>query len=151
MLNQCNFIGNLGKDPEIRAMQNGDEVANFSIACTERWKNKQGEKKEKTEWVNVVVWGPLVQVVKNYLNKGSKVYISGKMATRKWQDQSGNDRYSTEVVLQGFGSNLVMLDSKSDKAPQEKDYSQSDFAKTAQANEGKLFAPAAELDDDIMF
>jgi single-strand DNA-binding protein len=113
MLNQCQFIGNLGADPEIRSMNNGDKVANMRIACTEKWKDKNsGERREKTEWVSIAVFGPLVNVVENYLKKGSKVFVSGKFSTRKWQDQSGNDRYSTEIVLQGFGGTLVMLDSK---------------------------------------
>lgn len=111
MLNRCEFIGNLGKDPEIRSMQNGDKVANFSIACSEKWKDKNsGETKERTTWVPIVVWGALAGVVERFLHKGSKVYVAGKFTVRKWQDQSGNDRYSTEVVLQGFDAKLVMLD-----------------------------------------
>lgn len=113
-LNQVSVIGNLGRDPEIKIMSNGDKVANMSIAVSEKWKDKNtGEKKEKTEWVPVTIWGPLVNVVENYLKKGSKVFVQGKFQTRKWQDQSGADRYSTEVVLQGFGGTLVMLDSAS--------------------------------------
>ena len=115
MLNQCNFIGNLGADPEIRTMSNGSEVANFSIGCTEKWKEKAtGEKKEKTEWIRISVFGNLVGVVKSYLKKGSKVYVSGKFKTRKWTDKDGQDRYSTEIVLQGFSGKLLMLDGKSE-------------------------------------
>lgn len=111
MLNHCSFIGNLGKDPEIRTLQNGDKVANFSIACTEKWKDKNsGEQKERTTWVPVVVWGALAGVVERFLHKGSKVYVSGKFSVRKWQDQSGADRWSTDIVLQGFDAKLVMLD-----------------------------------------
>lgn len=111
MLNQCQFIGNLGKDPEIRSMQNGDKVANFSIACSEKWKDKNsGETKERTTWVPVVVWGALAGVVERFVRKGSKVYVSGKFSVRKWQDKDGQDRYSTEIVLQGFDAKLVMLD-----------------------------------------
>lgn len=110
-LNSCSFIGNLGKDPEIRTVQSGEKVANFSIACSEQWKDKTtGEKKEATEWVNVVVWGALAGVVEAYLRKGSKVFINGKMKTRKWTDKEGKDRWSTEIVLQGFDSKLIMLD-----------------------------------------
>lgn len=110
-LNQCSFIGNLGKDPEIKSMQSGDKVANFSVACSETWKDKAtGEKKERTDWIPVVVWGPLAGVVERFLRKGSKVFVQGKFKTRKWQDQSGNDRYSTEIVLQGPGCVLTMLD-----------------------------------------
>lgn len=113
MLNQCQFIGNLGNDVESRTFQNGNRVCNFRIAVTEKWK-KDGEQREATEWISVAVFSEgLICVCEQYLKKGSKVFISGKMKTRKYQDQSGNDRYSTEVVLQGFDSKLVMLGDKS--------------------------------------
>lgn len=114
MLNQCNFIGNLGADPEVRTFQNGNKVCNLRLAVSETWKDKNtGERKEKTEWVSVAIFSEgLARVAEQYLRKGSKVYISGKFTTRKWQDQSGNDRYSTEIVLQGFDAKLVMLDGK---------------------------------------
>ena len=109
MLNQCQFIGNLGTEVETRTFQNGNKVANFRMAVTERWK-KDGEQKESTEWISVAVFSEgLIGICEQYLKKGSKVFISGKMKTRKYQDQSGNDRYSTEIVLQGFDSKLVML------------------------------------------
>ena len=113
-LNKVMLIGNLGADPEIKSFQNGGKVANLRIATSESWKDKNtGEKKEKTEWHSVAVFNEgLVGVIERYLKKGSKVYIEGKLQTRKWQDQSGNDRYSTEVVLQGIGGSLVMLDGK---------------------------------------
>lgn len=111
-LNQCNFIGNLGADPEVRSFQNGGKVANLRLAVTERW-TKDGEKKERTEWVSVAVFGDgLAGVCERFLRKGSKVFVSGKLATRKWQDKDGNDRFSTEVVLQGPGAILTMLDGK---------------------------------------
>jgi len=114
-LNTCTFIGNLGADPEIRAFPNGDKVANLRLAVTEKWKDKtSGERKERTEWVQVAVFGPLAGVCEQYLRKGSKVFISGKLATRKWQDKNGNDRYSTEIVLQGPQAILLMLDGKQD-------------------------------------
>lgn len=114
MLNRCEFIGNLGRDPEIRATQTGDKVANLSLAVSETWKDKNtGERKERTTWVPVVIWGPLASVAERYLRKGSKVYIAGRFSVRKWQDQSGNDRYATEIVLQGFGASLIMLDGPS--------------------------------------
>lgn len=118
-VNKVILLGNLGKDPEIRTTSNGKEIASFSIATGESWKDKAtGERKEKTEWHNVVVFSDgLVAVVKNYLRKGSKVYVEGALQTRKWQDQSGQDRYSTEIVLQGFGATLVMLDAKSETTP----------------------------------
>lgn len=115
MLNQMTMIGNLGADPEIKSTRSGDRVANLRVALTERWKDRNGERKERTEWVSVVIWSEgLVNVVENYLRKGSKVYIQGKLQTRKWQDKDGNDRYTTEVVLQGFDAKLVMLDGKKD-------------------------------------
>jgi len=112
-LNQCSFIGNLGADPEIRTLGNGGKVANLRLAVSESWKDKAtGERKEKTEWVSIVIFGDgLAGVAERFLRKGSKVFVQGKLATRKWQDQSGADRYSTEVVLQGPGAVLTMLDS----------------------------------------
>jgi single-strand DNA-binding protein len=111
VLNQCTFIGNLGADPEVKSTQSGSRVANFRLAVTEKWKTSNGEQRERTEWVSVVVWAEgLVGVVERYLRKGKKVYVQGKMQTRKWQAQDGSDRYSTEIVLQGFDAKLVMLD-----------------------------------------
>ena len=110
-VNKVIILGNLGADPEIRTFGNGGKVANLRIATSERWRDKNtGENREKTEWHSVAIFSEgLVRVVEQYLKKGSSVYIEGKLQTRKWQDQSGNDRYSTEVVLQGFDSKLVML------------------------------------------
>ncbi|OUS05320.1 single-stranded DNA-binding protein [Rhodobacterales bacterium 52_120_T64] len=110
-VNKVIILGNLGADPEIRTFGNGGKVANLRIATSERWRDKNtGENREKTEWHTVAIFSEgLVRVVEQYLKKGSSVYIEGKLQTRKWQDQSGNDRYSTEVVLQGFDSKLVML------------------------------------------
>lgn len=118
-LNQVQLIGNLGNDPEIRHLQDGTPVANFSLATTEKWTDKNtGEKKEQTEWHRIVVWGDgLINVIQQYLRKGSKVFIQGQNKTRKWQDQNGNDKYITEVVLQRFGSTLVMLGGTSSDAP----------------------------------
>jgi single-strand DNA-binding protein len=111
-LNKVMLIGNLGADPEIRSFSNGSKVANLRIATSESWKDKAtGERKEKTEWHTVAIFSDgLVSVCERYLKKGSKVFIEGKLATRKWQDQNGNDRYSTEVVIQGMGGTLAMLD-----------------------------------------
>jgi single-strand DNA-binding protein len=104
------LIGNVGQDPETRTFQDGGKVANFSIATSEKWKDKQtGEKKERTEWHRVAVFGPLTGVVENWVKKGSKVFVEGEIRTRKWQDQSGQDRYSTEIVLQGPGATLKLL------------------------------------------
>ncbi len=119
-VNKVILIGNLGADPEVRSFQNGGKVCNIRIATSETWKDKNtGERREKTEWHTVAIFNEgLVRVAEQYLRKGSKVYIEGALQTRKWQDQSGNDRYSTEVVLQGFGSTLTMLDSRNEGGSQ---------------------------------
>lgn len=113
-VNKVILIGNLGRDPEVRSFQNGGKVCNLRIATSETWKDRNtGERRERTEWHSVAIFNEgLVRVAEQYLRKGSKVYIEGQLQTRKWQDQSGNDRYSTEVVLQGFGSTLTMLDGR---------------------------------------
>ena len=112
-LNKVMLIGNLGADPEIRSFQNGGRVANLRIATSETWKDRNtGERQERTEWHTVAIFSEgLVNVCENYLKKGSKVFVEGQLQTRKWQDQSGNDRYSTEVVLRGYNGTLTMLDS----------------------------------------
>ena len=111
-LNKVMLIGNLGADPEIRSFQNGGKVANLRIATTESWKDRNtGERQERTEWHTVAIFSEgLVGVVERYLRKGSKVFVEGQLQTRKWQDQSGNDRYSTEVVIRGMNGGLTMLD-----------------------------------------
>jgi single-strand DNA-binding protein len=113
-VNKVILIGNLGRDPEVRSFQNGGKVCNLRIATSENWKDKNtGERREKTEWHTVAIFNEgLVRIAEQYLKKGSKVYIEGQLQTRKWQDQSGADRYSTEVVLQGFGGTLTMLDGR---------------------------------------
>ena len=110
-VNKVILLGNLGADPEIRSFHNGGKVANLRIATSQTWKDKQsGEKREKTEWHTVAVFAEgLVGIVEKYLSKGSKVYIEGALETRKWQDQSGNDRYSTEIVLRPYAGELVLL------------------------------------------
>jgi single-strand DNA-binding protein len=114
-VNKVILVGNLGKDPEIRRTQDGRPIANLSIATSETWRDKAtGERKEKTEWHRVVIFSePLCKVVEQYLKKGAKVYIEGALQTRKYTDQSGVEKYSTEVVLQGFNSTLTMLDGRS--------------------------------------
>lgn len=113
-INKVILVGALGRDPEIRHTQDGTKIAQLSIATSESWKDKQtGERKQKTEWHRVVIFNDnLSQVAENYLRKGSKVYVEGQLQTRKWTDQSGNDKYSTEVVLSRFRGELVLLDSK---------------------------------------
>jgi single-strand DNA-binding protein len=114
-VNKVTLLGNLGADPEIRRTQSGNASASFSLATSESWRDRNsGEKKEKTDWHNIVIWNEgLVKVAEQYLRKGSKVYLEGKLQTRKWQHQDGSDRYSTEVVLQ-FDAKLVMLDGRPD-------------------------------------
>jgi single-strand DNA-binding protein len=114
-VNKVILVGNLGKDPEIRRTQDGRPIANLSIATSESWRDKAtGERKEKTEWHRAVIFSePLCKIVEQYLKKGAKVYIEGALQTRKWTDQSGVEKYSTEVVLQGFNSTLTMLDGRS--------------------------------------
>ncbi len=115
-VNKVILIGNLGADPEVRTFQNGGKVCNIRIATSENWKDKNtGERREKTEWHTVAIFQEgLVRIAEQYLKKGSKVYIEGKLQTRKWQDQSGQDRYSTEVVLNGYDGTLTMLDGRND-------------------------------------
>jgi single-strand DNA-binding protein len=116
MLNEVKLIGSLGADPEVRSFQNGGKVCNLRVATSESWKDKNsGERKERTEWHSVAIHSDgLVSVAERFLRKGSKVFLTGQLRTRKWQDQSGNDRYSTEVVLQGFDAKLILLDGKRD-------------------------------------
>lgn len=112
-LNKVMLIGNLGADPEVRSFQNGGKVCNLRIATSETWKDRDGQRQERTEWHNVAIFSEgLVNVCENYLRKGSKVFIEGQLQTRKWQDQNGQDRYTTEVVLRGFNGTLTMLDGR---------------------------------------
>lgn len=141
-LNKVTLIGNLGKDPEIRSTSDGREIASFSIATSESWKDKvTGEKKEKTEWHRIVIFKEgLVGVVKNYVKKGSKLYIEGQLQTRKWVDSSGQEKYTTEIVLQGFNASLILLDSKGS----------SSTAYDTSSNNVPNF-DNSELDDEIPF
>lgn len=110
-VNKVILVGNLGADPEIKSFQNGGRIANLRIATSESWKDRAtGEKKERTEWHSVVVWGALAGIAEKYLAKGKRVYVEGPQRTRKWQDQSGADRWSTEVVLSGFSARLDVID-----------------------------------------
>jgi single-strand DNA-binding protein len=152
-INKVILVGNLGAEPEVRALQNGSEVCNLRIATSESWKDKAtGERKEKTEWHRVVIFNEaLVRVAKSYLHKGSKIYVEGQLQTRKWTNKDGQEQYSTEVVLQGFGGNLTMLDSKGagsgasgSEYNQDAGYSNSPAPQRARVAE-------AELDDEIPF
>ena len=155
-VNKAILLGNVGKDPDIRSTQNGNKLAAFSIATSKRWKDKNTqEQKEKTSWHNVVVFGDgLVDIVEKYVKKGSKLYIEGEISTRKWQDQSGQDRYTTEVVLQWYNSNLTLLDSRSNSNQLESkqdvqnidDNNLSDIS-----NDTPDSKSSDDLDDDIPF
>lgn len=152
-INKVILIGNLGRDPEVRSTQDGREIANLAIATSESWKDKNtGERKEKTEWHRVSIFNEgLVNITKNYLKKGSKVYIEGSLQTRKWTDQSGQEKYTTEVVLQGYNGSLTMLDGKS--AGGESDgggYGGGSSYSSPSANTQKAAAPEL-VDDEIPF
>lgn len=140
-VNKVVLVGNLGRDPEVRSLQNGGKVANLSVATSEQWKDKQtGERRERTEWSRVVIWNQgLVGVAERYLQKGAKVYLEGQLETRKWQDQSGNDRYTTEVVLRPYKSELHVLAGGRQTAA------------GAPAAAAPAPAPADNFDDDIPF
>jgi len=159
-VNKVILVGNLGKDPEIRRTQDGRPIANLSVATSETWRDKAtGERKEKTEWHRVVIFSePLCKIVEQYLKKGAKVYIEGALQTRKWTDQAGVEKYSTEVVLQGFNSTLTMLDGRSGGGGGSfgSDDSSGDFG-GGQATSAPRRAVAAgggrnnDMDDDIPF
>lgn len=153
MLNRCEFIGNLGNDPEVRNLPSGGKVVNLSIAVTEKWRDRNsGEQKERTEWVRCVIFAEgLAKVAEQYLRKGSKVYIAGQMQTRKWQDQSGQDKYSTEIVLQNFGGQMVLLDSAGSSGGQrEPAYAGAGEDAVYGKSGGPAFSPGG-MDDDFPF
>lgn len=151
-MNRVTLVGNVGKDPESKSFSNGGKVVNLSIATAETWKDKQtGEKKEKTEWHNVSVFQDgLTGIVEQYVRKGSRVLIEGKLQTRKWQDQSGNDRYSTEVVLQGPDARIILLDGKpaGDNA---RGSTREQSTQREAPDKGNTGAFADDLDDDVPF
>jgi single-strand DNA-binding protein len=149
-LNKVQLIGHLGGDPDIRRTQDGRPIANFSIATSESWRDKAtGERKEKTEWHRVVIFSEgLAKVAEQYLKKGSKVYVEGALQTRKWTDQQGIERYSTEVVLQGFGSSLQMLD-RADRAPAPDETT--NYGAKPSSGPAPAGGRRADLDDEIPF
>ena len=154
-VNKVILVGNLGKDPEIRRTQDGRPIANLSIATSETWRDKNsGERKEKTEWHRVVIFNEgLCKVAEQYLKKGAKVYIEGALQTRKWTDQSGAEKYSTEVVLQGFNSNLTMLDGRGEGGGENAGFSSPPAARSEgrrPSSNAPAFEPAG-MDDDIPF
>jgi single-strand DNA-binding protein len=153
-VNKVILVGNLGADPEIRSLNSGDRVANLRVATSETWRDRNsGERKEKTEWHRVVIFNDnLVKVAENYLRKGSKVYIEGSLQTRKWQDQSGQEKYSTEVVLQKFRGELTMLDGRGgDDAGEGGGYSGGFSSGPRAQSSGPREEFSADLDDEIPF
>ena len=159
-VNKVILIGNLGRDPEVRTFQNGGKVCNLSLATSETWKDREtGERREKTEWHRVTLLSEgLVRIAEQYLRKGSKIYVCGKLETRKWQDQSGQDRYSTEVVVRGFGGELTFLDSRSGgggdgggRDYDRGDYHQDDGGGASGGDSGGGSGGVADYDDEIPF
>ncbi|HBB55026.1 MAG TPA: single-stranded DNA-binding protein [Hyphomonadaceae bacterium] len=153
-INKVILVGNLGKDPEVRRMQSGDPVVNLRIATSETWRDKQsGEKREKTEWHSVVIFNDgLAKVAENYLRKGSKVYIEGQLQTRKWTDQSGQEKYTTEIVLQKYRGELTLLDARGGGGGGEGPGMAEDrFGPARSMSSGPKEDFSADLDDDIPF
>ncbi len=152
-VNKVILIGNLGADPEIRSMQDGRPVCNLRVATSESWRDKTtGERRERTEWHRVVIFNEgLCRIAEQYLRKGSKVYLEGQLQTRKWEDQSGAERYTTEVVLQGFNATLTMLDGRRDggRMGDQPNGDGGDFGRTGAMSRGGGFDK--ELDDEIPF
>lgn len=155
-VNKVIIIGNLGKDPEVRSFSNGGKVCNLSVATSESWKDRaSGEQRERTEWNKIAIFSePLVEFAEKYLRKGSKVYLEGKLQTRKYTDQGGQDRYVTEVVLQGFDSKLVSLDSRQQR-PADEDYAPDQYRRDSAggSSSGKRAGAADDLvdADDLPF
>jgi len=141
-VNKVILVGNLGKDPEIRATQDGREIATLSVATSESWKDKaSGERREKTEWHKVIVFNEnIVRIAKEWMRKGQKIYVEGQLQTRKWTDKEGVDRYSTEVVIQGFHGTLTMLEKV-----------ERDDARESQPQRSRVVPVDYELDDEIPF
>jgi len=160
-VNKVILVGNLGKDPEVRRLNSGDPVVSFTLATSETWRDKNsGERKEKTEWHNIVIFNEnLGKVVEQYCKKGSKVYVEGQLQTRKWQDKDGNDRYTTEVVLQRFRGELTLLDSRGgggdrQSFPDEERGERQSFGKSSGADRRPALSTgggAGSIDDDIPF
>ena len=153
-VNKVILLGNLGRDPEIRSMQSGKKMASFSIATSKRWKDRSTqEQKENTSWHNIVVFNEgLVDVIEKYIKKGSKIYVEGELSTRKYQDKDGNDKYTTEVVLQGYNSTLTMLDSRnSGSASIEEAPNSSSLDSKLEDSFDSQVSDSQDLDDDIPF
>jgi single-strand DNA-binding protein len=154
-VNKVILVGNLGADPEARSLNSGGEVVNMRVATSEQWKDKEGNRQERTEWHNVVIFNEnLGRVAKSYLKKGSKVYLEGQIQTRKWQDQSGNDKYTTEVVLQRFRGELQLLDSREGgggRGAFNDDFDDSGSAPSRPQSRPQPASFDTDLDDDVPF
>ena len=152
-INKVILVGNLGQDPEVRYMPNGSAVANFSVATSESWKDKQtGETRDRTEWHRVVVFGKLAEIAGEYIKKGTQVYLEGQLQTRKWQDQTGNDRYTTEVVINPIGGTLQILGSRSDDSNREQSQQPNKQQSTiVPPLPSPPSLPETDFDDDIPF
>ena len=149
-LNKVTLIGNVGRDPEIRSSQNGNQIASFSVATSESWKDKSsGQRKEKTEWHRVVCFSPgLCKFIDGYVRKGSQVYVEGQLQTRKWTDKSGQEKYTTEVVIQGYGGELKLICGKSSGGSRG---SETSSAKEPSSMFARALTTADDLDDEIPF
>jgi single-strand DNA-binding protein len=160
-VNKVILVGNLGQDPESRSFSNGGEVVNLRIATSENWKDRDGNRQERTEWHSVAIFNEnLGRVAKSYLRKGSKVYIEGQLQTRKWQDQSGNDRYTTEIVLQKFRGELVLLDARGEGGGSAGSFGADEYGASGGSFSGGGSKPQSrpqpaafdsDLDDDVPF
>ena len=154
-VNKVTLIGNLGQDPEARSLNSGGEVVNLNVATSENWKDRDGNRQERTEWHRVVIFNEnLGRVAKQYLRKGSKVYLEGQLQTRKWQDNDGKDRYSTEVVLQRFRGELVLLDRRDGGSSGGDDYESADYGGSSGGGSSQARPQPAfesDLDDDVPF
>ncbi len=149
-LNRVTLIGNIGRDPEIRSTQDGREIASFPIATSEVWRDKAtGERRERTEWHKIVVFAqPLIKIIKDYVHKGSKLYVEGSLHTRKWQDQSGVERQTTEVVIQSYNGTIMMLESRQSGMKSEEHSHREPLAVDDKVDHG---FEAEHLDDEIPF
>ncbi|ELB2926660.1 single-stranded DNA-binding protein [Vibrio alginolyticus] len=157
-VNKVILVGNLGNDPEVRYMPNGTAVVNITVATSDSWRDKAtGQQREKTEWHRVVLFGKLAEVAGEYLRKGSQVYIEGQLQTRKWQNQNGQDQYTTEVVVQGFNGVMQMLGGKRDqswgqpKQPSQPQQHESHYPSNNEPNNSQYNEPPMDFDDDIPF
>jgi len=153
-INKVILVGNLGAKPEIKYASNGNAISNLSVATSESWTDKNtGQKQERTEWHRVSLFGKVAEIAGQYLDKGSKVYVEGKLQTRKWQDQSGQDRYTTEVVISGFSGTLQMLDRRDDSNSPMQSQSQPQSQPAQNGQQAPTITPVAqdEFEDDIPF